>query len=59
MVRHLSTDPVLPAELLTDDWPGQALRDAYGDYQVELLDLIHSIPSGGQIVPSSGDLATG
>ena len=29
MVRHLLTDPVLPDELLPDDWPGAALRQAY------------------------------
>ncbi len=32
MVRHLLTDPVLPAELLPDDWPGDALRQAYHDF---------------------------
>ena len=31
MVRHLLTDPVLPHELLPDDWPGAALREAYSD----------------------------
>lgn len=28
-VRHLLTDPVLPAELLPDDWPAAALRSEY------------------------------
>jgi phenylacetic acid degradation operon negative regulatory protein len=36
MVRHLLTDPVLPAELLPDDWPGAALRQAYNDFAAEL-----------------------
>ncbi len=36
MVRHLLTDPVLPAELLPDDWPGARLRDAYHDFATEL-----------------------
>jgi len=36
MVRHLLTDPVLPAELLPDDWPGAALRAAYTDFAAEL-----------------------
>ncbi|MDQ0989281.1 PaaX family transcriptional regulator C-terminal domain-containing protein [Streptomyces sp. V3I7] len=36
VVRHLLTDPVLPAELLPADWPGTALRTAYADYQREL-----------------------
>lgn len=37
MVRHLLTDPVLPAELLPDDWPGAELRSAYRDFAAELL----------------------
>ena len=36
-VRHLLTDPVLPAELLPDDWPGTALRQAYHDFAAELV----------------------
>ncbi|MPY34730.1 PaaX domain-containing protein, C- domain protein [Streptomyces adustus] len=36
VVRHLLADPVLPPELLPDDWPGAALRSAYTDYQGEL-----------------------
>ncbi|WP_193561297.1 PaaX family transcriptional regulator C-terminal domain-containing protein [Mycolicibacterium hodleri] len=36
MVRHLLADPVLPAELLPDDWPGSALRLAYHDFAAEL-----------------------
>lgn len=36
MVRHLLTDPVLPVELLPDDWPGAALRRAYTDFAAEL-----------------------
>lgn len=35
-VRHLLADPVLPAELLPDDWPGAALRQAYHDFAAEL-----------------------
>ncbi|MEU0847870.1 PaaX family transcriptional regulator C-terminal domain-containing protein [Streptomyces flaveolus] len=35
VVRHLLADPVLPPELLPPDWPGEALRDAYTDYQRE------------------------
>jgi phenylacetic acid degradation operon negative regulatory protein len=37
MVRHLLTDPVLPDELLPDDWPGAALRDAYNTFAAELM----------------------
>ncbi|UXY26044.1 PaaX family transcriptional regulator C-terminal domain-containing protein [Streptomyces sp. HUAS TT20] len=36
VVRHLLADPVLPPGLLPADWPGQALRTAYADYQREL-----------------------
>jgi phenylacetic acid degradation operon negative regulatory protein len=37
MVRHLLTDPVLPGELLPDDWPGAALRQAYNTFATELI----------------------
>jgi phenylacetic acid degradation operon negative regulatory protein len=36
IVRHLLTDPMLPAELLPADWPGSRLRDAYHDFATEL-----------------------
>jgi phenylacetic acid degradation operon negative regulatory protein len=36
MVRHLLTDPVLPAQLLPEDWPGAALRLAYHDFAAGL-----------------------
>lgn len=36
IVRHLVTDPVLPAELVPADWPGDALRRAYQDFAAEL-----------------------
>lgn len=36
MVRHLLTDPVLPAELLPAGWPGEQLRNAYNDFAAEL-----------------------
>jgi phenylacetic acid degradation operon negative regulatory protein len=35
-VRHLLTDPVLPAGLLPADWPGETLRTDYAAYQREL-----------------------
>jgi phenylacetic acid degradation operon negative regulatory protein len=37
MVRHLLTDPVLPEDLLPDDWPGDALRKAYMNFAAELV----------------------
>lgn len=36
MVRHLLTDPMLPAELLPAHWPGAPLRAAYHDFAIEL-----------------------
>jgi phenylacetic acid degradation operon negative regulatory protein len=36
IVRHVLTDPMLPAELLPADWPGDRLRDAYQDFATEL-----------------------
>ncbi|HSX66435.1 PaaX family transcriptional regulator C-terminal domain-containing protein [Nocardioides sp.] len=33
MVRHLQSDPLLPAELSPADWPGQELRAAYDEYR--------------------------
>ena len=37
IVRHLLTDPVLPDELLPDEWPGAALRASYTDFAAELV----------------------
>ncbi|WP_243640506.1 PaaX family transcriptional regulator C-terminal domain-containing protein [Nocardioides jejuensis] len=39
LVRHLTSDPLLPPGLLPADWPGAELRDAYSAYQQELLTL--------------------
>ena len=38
IVRHLLTDPMLPAELLPDDWPGARLRSVYHDFATDLLE---------------------
>ena len=37
IVRHLTHDPLLPADLLPPDWPGTALRNAYDAFREELL----------------------
>jgi phenylacetic acid degradation operon negative regulatory protein len=37
MVRHLLADPVLPAELLPADWPGDRLRLSYNEFAAELV----------------------
>ena len=39
VVRHLTTDPLLPEALLPALWPGPDLRAAYAAYQHELRDL--------------------
>jgi phenylacetic acid degradation operon negative regulatory protein len=36
LVRHLTTDPLLPHDVLPTDWPGPELRSAYAAYQEEL-----------------------
>jgi phenylacetic acid degradation operon negative regulatory protein len=36
IVRHLLTDPVLPAELLPAGWPGAALRESYARFAEDL-----------------------
>jgi phenylacetic acid degradation operon negative regulatory protein len=38
-VRHLLTDPVLPEELLPENWPGVELRRAYHDFAADLAAL--------------------
>ena len=38
MVRHLLNDPMLPAELLPDDWPGARLRTAYHEFATDLAE---------------------
>ena len=36
IVRQLLTDPMLPAELLPADWPGERMRACYADFAAEL-----------------------
>jgi phenylacetic acid degradation operon negative regulatory protein len=42
VLRHLLADPILPAELLPDDWPGPELRRRYevfdAGYRADLRD---------------------
>ena len=40
IVRHLRTDPCLPAELTPSDWPGDALRRTYEAFRTEIAALI-------------------
>ncbi|UKY53883.1 PaaX family transcriptional regulator C-terminal domain-containing protein [Streptomyces inhibens] len=39
-LRHLLSDPLLPAELLPRDWPGGQLRLEYAAFETELRDLL-------------------
>ena len=47
IVRHLLTDPMLPAELLPADWPGARLRAAYHDFATELVQRREPDPTRG------------
>lgn len=40
IVRHLISDPILPPELLPEDWPGADLRAAYRVFAIELAELL-------------------
>lgn len=48
MVRHIRSDPVLPAALLPPGWPGPRLRKAYAAYRRELGRLIAGLRDDGQ-----------
>ncbi|MDQ6526027.1 PaaX family transcriptional regulator C-terminal domain-containing protein [Nocardioides sp. LHD-245] len=45
--RHLLTDPVLPAALLPDDWPGDALRASHVAYKQWVVDMRRSLTDAG------------
>lgn len=45
MVHHLTSDPVLPPELLPIDWPGRELRQTYAAYQAELIGIVSAFRS--------------
>ncbi|MGH3648855.1 MAG: PaaX family transcriptional regulator C-terminal domain-containing protein [Micromonosporaceae bacterium] len=51
-VRHLLTDPVLPAELLPPDWPGTRLRTAYAEYRRWLIAMRPPLAGGPLAAPS-------
>jgi len=50
MVRHLLTDPVLPAELLPADWPADRLRAAYADFAALLVQRRDAATSDARLV---------
>ncbi|HWJ08240.1 MAG TPA: PaaX family transcriptional regulator C-terminal domain-containing protein [Nocardioides sp.] len=45
--RHLLTDPVLPAELLPADWPGEELRAGHVAYKQWVNDMRRSLVDAG------------
>lgn len=45
--RHLLTDPVLPAELLPRDWPGEELRAGHVAYKQWVNDMRRSLVDAG------------
>jgi phenylacetic acid degradation operon negative regulatory protein len=53
IVRHLLTDPVLPAELLPDGWPGDELRTAYTAFAAELVERRDDRLGGAQLMEAT------
>ncbi|GAB16694.1 hypothetical protein GOEFS_010_00070 [Gordonia effusa NBRC 100432] len=49
IVRHILDDPLLPAELLPDDWPGVRLRTTYGEFRTDFIEFVNEViaASGG------------
>ncbi|HEX2314567.1 MAG TPA: PaaX family transcriptional regulator C-terminal domain-containing protein [Thermomonospora sp.] len=45
ILRHLVADPLLPDELLPDDWPGTALRADYATFGEEFRGLLSEFSS--------------
>ena len=41
--RHLLADPVLPAELLPENWPGEELRESHLAYRQWLIEMRQSL----------------
>ena len=42
VVRHLQLDPLLPAELVPDEWPGHALRGTYRHFDEQFKQRLSS-----------------
>jgi phenylacetic acid degradation operon negative regulatory protein len=42
VLRHLQADPLLPATLLPETWPGTALRDEYQRWDVRYRQVLHT-----------------
>lgn len=46
-LRHLLTDPCLPAELLPADWPGETLRDRYDEFRAAFAQRLRDYSDSG------------
>jgi phenylacetic acid degradation operon negative regulatory protein len=47
LLRHLRTDPLLPAELLPAGWPGDELRARYASHARSVQALIRGLAADG------------
>lgn len=47
VIRHLNADPLLPQSLLSDDWPGELLRDTYVNYDEHFRKTLEHWNSAG------------
>jgi phenylacetic acid degradation operon negative regulatory protein len=47
LLRHLRTDPLLPAELLPGGWPGDELRARYSSHERSIQELIRDLARDG------------
>ncbi|MDN2495715.1 PaaX domain-containing protein, C- domain protein [Nocardia nova] len=51
VLRHLLLDPCLPPELLPTDWPGDALRQRYSEFNVTYAQRLREYSSTERITP--------
>lgn len=47
-VRHILHDPLLPVELLPDDWPGERLRESYDRFRAEFATFATAVLDDGR-----------
>jgi phenylacetic acid degradation operon negative regulatory protein len=58
VLRHFLADPLLPDELLGDDWPGPELRDHYDEYDEVYRRLLASWAAGTTANAPAGTVDT-
>ncbi len=58
-LRHLRTDPLLPADLLPDGWPGDALRARYTLYLGAIQRLVRYLSNPAGTSTSAGTARSG